>query len=46
MQTKSKRIKELEEQLEKAKFVIQVLEKSNEELRRENAKLKGKAVRS
>lgn len=46
MQTKGKRIRELEEQLEKAKFVIQVLEKSNEELRRENAQLKGKAVRS
>ena len=45
MQTKSKRIKELEEQLEKAKFVIQVLEKSNEELRRENGELKRKAVR-
>jgi len=40
MKSKSKRIKELEEELEKAKFVIRVLEKSNEELRRENGELR------
>ncbi len=40
MQTKAKRIKELEEQLDAAKFVIEVLQKRNDKLKEENDRLK------
>jgi len=40
MRTKRKRIKELEEQLEAAKFVIEVLQKRNDKLKEEYDRLK------